>query len=381
MRTNKEVEFGKTILVTGANGFIGKNLCIQLRDRCDYNVITVTRNSSTSDLIEAITNCDAIVHLAGENRPSDTKDYFKNNTELTSTICNEIKNIHDRDGKVIPIIFASSTKVCENSEYGNSKLLAEKKLTELQKSIGSHVRIYRLPNVFGKWCKPNYNSVVSTFCNNLINNKPLIVHDENKKINLLYIDDLLDQIVHDLKLANFTKMILDVKPNYGTTLIELKVMLESIHNMRFQIEIPSANSGLMRALYATYVSYLPPTEISYELIAHRDKRGFFAELFKNKEIGQISVITAYPGETRGGHYHHTKIEKFILIKGSAEFNFKNIITNEHCTIKANSQNLKVVETPPGWLHEIINTGNEEIIVILWCNEIFNNQKPDTYIST
>lgn len=361
------------VLVTGANGFIGKNLVTRLNE-LGIKTLCFTRNNSIQDLPILLKDIDFIVHLAGENRPSNEKDFEKVNAGLTSSICEAIRSLD----KNIPIILASSTQAELDNPYGNSKLNAEKILQNFSADSGSDLYIYRLPGVFGKWCRPNYNSVVATFCHNIIHNLPLQINDPSHELILVYVDDVVEEFVKIIT-KECDKKELSINPEYKIRLGDLATQIERFSESRESLIVEKVGNGLTRKLYSTYVSYLSPEQFSYSIPAHGDERGIFVEMLKTLNSGQFSFFTAHPGVTRGGHYHHTKTEKFLVIKGKAEFGFRNILTDEKYILRTSEQSPEVVETVPGWTHDITNIGNDDLIVMLWANEIFNQDYPDTYI--
>ena len=358
------------VLVTGSNGFIGKNLVAHINQKNNFSVLYFERGDS---LTEVIPQADFIFHLAGENRPEDSKDFEINNAIFTKSLCILVKE----SNKHIPIVFASSIQAGLDNPYGKSKLSAEVSLEKLAEETGNPVHIYRLPNVFGKWCKPNYNSVVSTFCYNIANDLPIEINDKSSLLKLVHIDyvvaDFLRVLDSDFK--GFLKT--EIKPQYETTLGKLARQIYSFKESRNNLIIEDVGIGLVRDLYSTYVSFLEPSKFSYDLPLYRDHRGVFVEMLKTFNSGQFSYFTAHPGITRGGHYHHTKTEKFLVIKGDARFRFKHIISNESYEVFSSGHTPQVVETIPGWSHDITNIGNYEMIVMLWANEIYNRDFPDT----
>lgn len=369
MSKNKKL----SILVTGANGFIGKNLCIRLNEHLNFNLIKFIRGNSLDDLEESIINADVIFHLAGENRPISV-DMFKSvNTDLTKSIC----NVLSKRSLKIPIIFTSSSQVNNDNEYGRSKLEAEKILKNLNKENGNSVYIYRLPGVFGKWCLPNYNSVVATFCNNIANDLPIKIDNEEKEIRLVYIDDVIDSFLTKLKTSTNQISYEKINIEYIISLGDLAKQIKAFRDSRTSLITEDVGNNIQRALYSTYLSYLKPDSFSYDIKSNEDERGIFVEMLKTKNSGQFSFFTAHPGITRGGHYHHTKSEKFLVVSGKAKFSFRNIISNETCIIETSGDIPKIVETIPGWSHDIKNIGDNEMIVLLWANEQFNSDLPDT----
>ncbi len=362
------------ILITGAEGFIGKNLQVRLQELNEHNIITFSTRDSIDSLSSLIANADIIYHLAGVNRPKDPQAFINGNYELTSKIIAEIK----KTGKAIPIILTSSTQAVLDNPYGKSKLAAEEALKGFSQDSGNPIFIYRLPNVFGKWAKPNYNSAVATFCNNIANGLPIQIHDRTAKLRLVYIDDVIDSFVDLMHTFHSKKeQYIEVPVVYDTTVGEVADIINSFTEIQSSGITERVGAGLVRALYSTYLSYLPKDKFSYSLIKHEDPRGSFVEMLKTKDSGQFSYFTAHPGVTRGGHYHHTKTEKFLVIKGTALYRFRHIVTGEYFELTVEGSEPTIVETIPGWSHDITNIGTEELVVMLWANEIFDRQKPDT----
>lgn len=362
------------VLVTGAEGFIGKNLIIRLGELPNFDVIKFVRGDSEDVLRSQLTNADAVIHLAGENRPKNLNDFNVGNAQLTDRICELLVELELK----IPILFSSSTQAAQNNDYGRSKKSAEKSIETHSKLNGNSAAIYRLPGVFGKWCKPNYNSVVATFCHNIAHGLPIRVDDPNYLIKLVYIDDVIDSFIEWLQgpfPSGLTKKTVD--PEYEIPIGELAKNIEGFHNSRKSLVTKQVGTGFLRSLYSTYVSYLPSDKFKYTIPCHEDKRGVFVEMLKTKDSGQFSFFTAHPGVTRGGHYHHTKTEKFLVIKGNACFRFRNILTDEILTVNTSGKIPTIVETIPGWSHDITNIGEEELNVMLWANEVYDENKPDT----
>ena len=367
------------VLVTGADGFIGKNLIVHLSELPEFKICTFTRSSKLSELSVLVAQSDVIVHLAGENRPRDEQAYSLVNTELTKTLCNVVANSIQANGRKIPIILASSAQAVMNNAYGQSKLAAECAVSELSKTTGNPSVIFRFPGIFGKWCKPNYNSVVATFCYNIARNLPIKVDNKNSVLQLVYIDDVVAGIINHIR-GPYSEGITwgVIEPEYAITLGDLAEEIKAFSSCRgSSLSLKGVGVGFLRALYATYVSNLPSEEFSYQIVRHEDARGVFVELLKTSDCGQISYFTAHPGVTRGGHYHHTKTEKFLVVKGRALFRFRHLITNEQYKLETSSDNPCVVDTIPGWAHDITNVGSEEMVVMLWANENFDHKKPDT----
>lgn len=362
------------ILITGAKGFIGKNLAFRLREKGSVDLLEFTREDAIEDLFNKVSQSDFIVHLAGENRPKDVDDFHKVNVGITQALVDAIS----QSGRKIPIIMSSSTQADLDNPYGKSKSTAENLLRKFSEDTGASVLIYRLPGVFGKWSKPNYNSVVATFCHNIANELPVAINDPAASVRLVYIDDVVEEFcraISDMKQGFFWGKI---APEYTTTLANLAEQIQSFSNCRSTLITEQVGFGFVRALYSTYLSYLPPKSFSYDLPQYGDDRGVFVEMLKTKDSGQFSYFSAHPGITRGGHYHHTKSEKFLVLKGLARFGFRNILTNETFEIVTSGERPQVVDTVPGWTHDITNIGDTEMIVMLWANEIFDRSRPDTF---
>ena len=362
------------VLVTGSNGFIGKNLIAKLKENKSIEIFQYDTDSNDSKLEDSIRNVDFIYHLAGINRPKDFSEFFKTNKGLTEFVC----DIVEKSNRKIPIVFSSSIQAEIENDYGKSKKMAEDILRDLERKTGSPVFIFRLPNVFGKWCRPNYNSVVATFCYNISHDLPIQINDPQYQLSLVYIDDVVQHFIMLLKHEELEIITTRIDPIYRIDLQTLADLLYSFKNSRNTLITEKVGTGLLRALYSTYISYIEPDNFSYEVPIHKDNRGIFVEMLKTKDSGQFSFFTAHPGVTRGGHYHHTKTEKFLVIKGKARFNFRHIITDETFTKFTSSNKPEIVETMPGWAHDITNIGDEEMLVLLWANEIFDPKIPDTY---
>jgi len=360
------------VLVTGANGFIGKNLVVRLREQ-GIDSLPFTRDMTQSDLAEALDGVDFVFHLAGVNRPKDVSEFIEGNTGLTEWLCDLIR----ASGRKIPVLYTSSIQAETDNPYGLSKLAAEDALLALEKETGSPIYLYRLPNVFGKWSRPNYNSAVATFCYNIANNLPVQINDPAVQVRLIYVDDVVQDFLRLLE--NQPKGVTrpEVSPVYTITVGELVDQIRSFKDSRESMVTEAVGTGLKRALYATYLSFLRPEQFSYTVPVYADQRGRFVEMLKTRDSGQFSFFTAHPGITRGGHYHHTKNEKFLVIQGRARFSFRHVVTGETCEQFTNGGTPEVVETVPGWSHDITNIGENEMIVMLWANEIFDRQQPDT----
>jgi UDP-2-acetamido-2,6-beta-L-arabino-hexul-4-ose reductase len=368
------------VLVTGANGFIGKNLVLRLSEQSNVSVTTFVRGDDATLLPQLLSQVDAVVHLAGENRPVDEAAFAEVNSGLTSALCNAIEQTFRSTGRHLPLIMASSTQAERDNLYGKSKLAAEAAVQALTKETGNPCVIFRLPGVFGKWCKPNYNSVVATFCYNIARSLPIHINDPDVSLRLVYVDDVVTALLKVLDTPAQGCVQAKIDSEYSTTLGELANQVRAFGNCRSTLMTERVGTGFVRALYATYVSYLPNEKFSYQVTQHADPRGVFVEMLKTPDCGQFSYFTAHPGITRGGHYHHTKTEKFLVIKGDALFRFRHLLSNELLELRTSGGTPQVVDTIPGWTHDITNVGNDEMLVMLWANENFDREKPDTVAS-
>jgi UDP-2-acetamido-2,6-beta-L-arabino-hexul-4-ose reductase len=371
------------VLITGAGGFIGRNLAVQLSASKDITVLRYGRESTADDLRRALAKADHVCHLAGVNRPDDVAEFARVNTGVTQTLCEEV----GRAGRRIPIIFASSVHAEPHhssganplvAAYGASKLAAEQVLLSHAEQTGMPVHIFRFSHVIGKWCRPNYNSVVATFCHNIVRDLPIRIDDPAYPLKLVYIDDLVDAFVRIMAGKDTCGPYCEVEPSYRTTVGEMADQLRAFKASRRSLVSESVGTGLVRALYATYTSHLRPEDFAYGVAKHGDSRGAFVEMLKTRDSGQFSFFTAHPGVTRGGHYHHSKTEKFLVIQGRARFRFRHIVSQECHEIVTSGDTPHVVEMVPGWTHDITNVGDDQLIVMLWANEIFDRDRPDTY---
>ncbi|WP_299178359.1 NAD-dependent epimerase/dehydratase family protein [uncultured Neptuniibacter sp.] len=367
------------VLVTGANGFIGKSLLLHFQEKGGIDVVPFTREHSIDDLPALLEGVDWVFHLAGINRPQNPEEFVTGNTGLTEQLCAAIK----ASGRQIPVVYTSSIQAERDNDYGNSKRAAEDALLALQQDTGNPVYIYRLPNVFGKWARPNYNSAVATFCHNVARDLPIQINDPSAVIRLVYVDDVVDSFMALLAGVESISTRLDnayveVTPEYRISVGELADQLNRFKATRDNLITEPVGTGLVRALYSTYVSYLPPERFTYPVQQHGDARGVFVEMLKTPDAGQFSFFTAHPGITRGGHYHHSKTEKFLVIKGKACFRFRHMLTGEFYELHTSGEQSEIVETVPGWTHDVTNVGDDELICMLWANEMFDRDKPDTF---
>jgi UDP-2-acetamido-2,6-beta-L-arabino-hexul-4-ose reductase len=368
------------VLITGANGFVGKNLQLHLTDRKEIQVVCFTRDDDVAQLPGLLQGVDFVFHLAGVNRPEDPQEFMSGNLDLTQALCQAVGAVAESAGKMMPIVYTSSTQAGRDNPYGQSKRGAEDALFALAHSHQVPVHVFRLPNVFGKWCKPNYNSAVATFCHNIARDLPIKVDDPSALVTLVYLDDLIGRFLQLMDGADATvdaDGFSAVAPQYTTTVGELVGQIHAFKASRDTLMTERVGTGLVRALYATYVSYLPPEQFAYAVPKYADPRGVFAEMLKTPDCGQFSYFTAHPGITRGGHYHHSKTEKFLVIKGQARFKFRHMLNGQAHELVTSDDKPEVVETVPGWTHDITNIGTDEMIVMLWANEVYDRERSDT----
>jgi UDP-2-acetamido-2,6-beta-L-arabino-hexul-4-ose reductase len=361
------------IVVTGGDGFIGQNLRVRLAELGHAEVTSLDLGTTDAELRRAIAAADFVFHLAGVNRPKDDHEFRAGNFDFTAMVCAAL----EATGRAIPLVLSSSTQAERDNPYGRSKRAAEVEVARYGMATGSPVFVLRLTNVFGKWGRPNYNSAVATFSHNLARGLPITINDGATPLHLVYIDDVVTAMIRLLDPAAASPGRAEVGPTYATTVGEVVAILQSFVASRPTNTIPPVGAGLARALYATYLSYLPPADFSYGLARHTDPRGTFVEMLKTSACGQFSYFTAPSGITRGEHYHHSKTEKFLVVQGTARFGFRHIVTNESHELVVEGAVPRVVETVPGWAHNITNIGAGEMIVMLWASEIFDPQRPDT----
>lgn len=372
----------KSVLVTGAKGFIGKNLCVALKRRADVGLIEYDIDSPEDLLKESLSRVDVIVHLAGVNRPERVEELTEGNFDLTRQIC----DVLNRTGRRPLFLLSSSAQALLDNPYGVSKRQAEEEVFAFGEKTGAKIAIFRLPGVFGKWCRPNYNSVVATFCHNIARDLPIKISDPSNEIELVYIDNVVRAFMYvvDGVPPAMDGRFCQVKPTYRITLGALAEQLRSFRESRISLALPDVSDPFVHALYATYISYLPTEAFAYALTQRTDSRGELAELLKSPHIGQIFVSRTRPGITRGHHYHDTKVEKFVVLKGDAVIRFRHIMTEGRdqkagvIEYRVKGEEFRVVDIPPGYTHSIENVGPNDLIVLFWADEIFDPEIPDTF---
>ena len=362
------------ILITGAKGFMGKNLAAALKPRPDVTVLEYDQDNRPQDLTAMLAEADWVFHLAGVNRPQDEAEFQTGNVDSTTLVCAELLRL----GRSTPIVLASSIQALLDNPYGVSKLKAEEVIRQYAERSGAPGIIYRLRNVFGKWCRPNYNSVVATFCYNVAHDLPLAISDPEKSLELIYIDDVVTHFVRDLTVSSGVGAVYrEVTPVYQVTLGRLANLIQSFRQMRQTLLVPDQSNELTHKLYGTYLTYLEPGDFAYALDKKCDPRGCLAEFVKAVPFGQLFVSRTLPGITRGNHYHHTKTEKFLVIEGEAVIRFRHLLGGEIIEYRVRGEELRVVDIPPGYTHSIENVGQGELITLFWASEIFDPARPDT----
>ena len=361
------------VLVTGAKGFIGSNLCLALKTK-NHEVFEYDLGATDDVLRSFVAEADFIVHLAGINRPLNPTEFIDGNINFTKKLLDIVLGT----GSKAPIIFSSSTQAALDNPYGRSKKAAEDEIFKFAKEHDHKVFVYRLYNAFGKWSRPNYNSVVATFCYNIAHGLPLQINHEAPAIDFVYIDDIIAEFLRVLDGAVVPAFdIKHVEPHYTEKLEDIGLALESFQKSREDLLIPNLKEGFFKKLYSTYLSYLPEDHFSYDLLMHKDLRGSFTEAFKTPTYGQVSVNMSRPGVTKGNHYHMSKTEKYLVVTGTCEVKLRKVGTDKIITYTCSGKDLKVVDIPPGYTHCITNVGSEDSVTIMWANELYDTENPDT----
>ena len=369
------------ILVTGANGFIGKNLICELKNQKKaYEILDYDIDTNPALLSRYCQEAAFVFHLAGVNRPKEEKEFIIGNYDLTFRL---LKCLEDSNNPC-PVMMSSSTQALVDNPYGASKRAGEELLFAHGKKTGARVLLYRFPNVFGKWCRPNYNSVVATFCHHIARDMEITVHDPEVVLQLIYIDDVVEEMLRAL--AGNEKRESDfcqVEPTYTISLRTIVELLYSFKNSRENCTIPNMQDEFTKKLYSTYLSYLPEEQFNYELKMNVDQRGSFTEFLKSSDRGQVSINIAKPGITKGNHWHHTKNEKFLVVSGSGVIRFRSIEPLKRTGDRVieylvSGEKLEVIDIPVGYTHNIENLGETDMVTIMWANETFDPERPDTY---
>lgn len=363
----------RTVLITGANGFIAKNLIATLNK--EVSILKYDVDNTIEELREYTRKADFVFHLAGVNRAPEVSEFEKGNKGFTELLGEMLQE----NPQKIPVLMTSSIQAELDNPYGQSKKSAESLLCEYGRKTGAEVYIYRLPNVFGKWCRPNYNSVIATWCYNVANELPIQINNPETELKLVYIDDVIREFINAFNDSESRSKdgFCFVPRTFKATLQEIADTLKTFKESRETLIFPSMERDFERFLYATYLSYLPENEFGYELEMKPDQRGWLAEFIKSESMGQIFISRTKPGITRGNHWHHTKVEKFLVIEGKAVIKFRPINGQGVIEYRVTGDKLEVLDIPPGYTHSITNVGDTDLITLFWADEIFNPAKPDT----
>ncbi|MEH7252463.1 capsular polysaccharide biosynthesis protein CapF [Neobacillus niacini] len=363
------------ILVTGANGFVGKNLIAELKNRGYNDIFEFTRESDSLLLDRYTKECDFVYHLAGVNRPKDEIEFMEGNFSFTTELLELLK----KHGNKSPVLITSSIQAEQDNPYGQSKKAAEEGIFTHCKETGANALVYRLPNLFGKWSKPNYNTVVATYCHNIARDLDIQVNNPDAKLTLCYIDDVVEEFLRALEEKPTIQDNYCMVPVTHTIILgELANAIKGFKEGRTNIGIPNMEDALIKKLYSTYLSFLPEDKFSYDLKMNIDNRGSFTEFIRTPDRGQVSVNVSKPGITKGNHWHHTKNEKFLVVSGEGLIRFRMIDSDEIIEYRVSGDKLQVVDIPTGYTHSIVNVGENDLVTVMWVNECFDPEKPDTH---
>ncbi|MFR5854759.1 MAG: NAD-dependent epimerase/dehydratase family protein [Lachnospiraceae bacterium] len=364
------------ILITGARGFMGKNLRSALTGRCGdaHRLMLLDMPHTEEELLAAAAEADFVFHLAGVNRPTDPADFQKGNADFTRQLLTLLKE----RGKRPPVLLSSSIQAALENPYGQSKLSAEQAVADYGRETGAAVYLYRLPNVFGKWSRPNYNSAVATFCHNVARGLPITVNDPSVTLRLVYIDDVVEEFLRAMEGQPHREgEWCTVQPVHEVNLGHMAELIQSFPALRDSLTAPDQSDPLVKKLYATYLSFLPPEDFSRPTVTHADQRGSFTELLHMGSRGQVSLNVSKPHITKGDHWHQTKHEKFIVLQGEGVIRFRKVGDSTVIAYKVSGENLTVVDIPTGYTHSIENTGDTDMLTLMWANEVFDPAHPDT----
>lgn len=363
------------IIVTGANGFIAKNLIADLSHSGEYNIFEVTRATNEIELEKACKKVDFVFHLAGINRPENESEFIEGNHNFTEKLLSRLKKYNNSS----PLLITSSIQAENDNPYGRSKKAAEDSVFAYGNETGVKTLVYRLPNVFGKWCKPNYNSVVATFCHNIAHDLPIQVNDSEKQLSLVYIDDVINEFKNSMNgFENRTGDYCEVSTIHQIKLGEISNLLQQFKESRDNRSVPDMNNPFIKKLYSTYLSYLPKDKFNYELKMNVDDRGSFTEFLKTPDRGQVSVNVSKPDITKGNHWHHTKNEKFLVVSGNGVIRFRKLNEDKIFEYHVSADKFEVIDIPTGYSHNIENLGKNDMVTIMWANELFDPENPDTF---
>jgi len=363
------------ILITGAKGFVARNLIVELNNQNYNDIYEYDIDTEPSLLEHYCEEADFVFHLAGVNRPKHEAEFMDGNFGFTSVLLDTLKKYNNS----CPVMISSSIQAGLDNPYGNSKKAGEDLLISYGNETNAKILVYRFPNIFGKWCRPNYNSAVATFCNNIANDLPIKVNDPSAIMNLVYIDDVVEELINALKGEENRKGdFCEVSLSYKVTLGEIVALIKSFKENRNTLNVPNMGNPFERKLYSTYLSYLPTNQFSYPLKMKVDDRGSFTEIIRTMDRGQFSVNIAKPGITKGNHWHHSKNEKFLVVSGRGLIRFRNLNTEEIIDYFVSGDKMEMVDIPTGYIHCITNIGDTDLVTFMWVNEPFDSDKPDTY---
>lgn len=363
------------ILITGSEGFVGKNLVVELENRGYKDLYLYDRENSFEDLEKWTKDCDFVYHLAGVNRPESEEEFMEGNADLTSQLTSLLKKNQNR----APIMISSSVQAEKDNPYGESKKAGEDYIFDYGETNNIPVFVYRFSNLYGKWSKPNYNTVIATFCHNIARGLPIQINDPIIEITFQYIDDVVNELINCLE-GNGTKIgkYYDVTEKDTRTLGEVAQLIKQFKESRKTLEVPDMSNSFTKKLYSTYLSFLSEDEFSYELTMNQDDRGSFTEFLRSPDRGQVSINVSKPGITKGQHWHHSKNEKFLVVKGFGVIRFRKVGENKVIEYPVSGEELEVVDIPTGYTHSIVNTGEDEMVTVMWVNEPFDPDNADTY---
>ena len=363
------------ILITGSKGFVGKNLVTELKNRGYKKLYLYDKENSLEDLEKWTKDCGFVFHLAGINRPETEEEFMEGNADLTS----QLTSLLEKNNNQAPVMISSSVQAEKDNPYGESKRVGEYYIFEYGERNNVPVYVYRFSNLYGKWSKPNYNTVIATFCHNIAHGLPIQVNDPTVEITFQYIDDVVNELINCLE-GNGTKTgkLYDVPEKDTRTLGEVAQLIKGFKESRKTLEVPDMSDSFTKNLYSTYLSFLPEDNFSYKLKMNQDDRGSFTEFLRSPERGQVSINVSKPGITKGQHWHHSKNEKFLVVKGNGLIRFRKVGEDKVIEYPVNGEVLEVVDIPTGYTHSIVNTGEEEMVTVMWVNEPFDPDNTDTY---
>jgi UDP-2-acetamido-2,6-beta-L-arabino-hexul-4-ose reductase len=367
----------KTVLITGAKGFLGRNLAAHLRLRDAVRLLTCDLDNSQAELRLQAAQADVIFHLAGVNRAKNVEELESGNAGTTAELCRILRDA----GRAPQVVFSSSIQAESDNPYGAGKRHAEEALRQFASQTGAAVAVFRLKNIFGKWCRPNYNSVVATFCHNTAHDLPVQISDPQRLLELVHVDDVVAAMLAEMDRPQRRPQATvapDPIPSTTLTLADLAGRIQFFRDMRQLLRTPDFSVPFNRQLYATYLSYVDPSRWEYGLDVKCDARGSLAEFIKSPWFGQIFVSRTRPGVTRGNHYHHVKTEKFLVLAGEGLIRFRHLEGEEIREFRVRGEDYRVVDVPPGHTHSITNVGRGEMVTLFWASEIFDPDRPDTY---